>query len=146
MLVGVDASQYSVRIGQESCNNIDVTMHSITCLPPKSEPSDPLHKNTRVQVRIEHEKIIVLRPPKQVPISFIYIVRFPFIYNEIFFSTPGHSDFNLITPFFVLGDVLLPWGTRMLSPGQGGTRIFPLGQWGPEKIGDRPSQTHDPPS
>ncbi len=51
LLVAVDASQYSVKIGQESCSNIEVTMNSITCLPPKSEPDDPLHHNTRVQVR-----------------------------------------------------------------------------------------------
>ena len=50
LLVGVDQSAYSVWIGDELCTNTDVTMNSITCLPPKSRPEDHLYPNTRVRV------------------------------------------------------------------------------------------------
>ncbi len=53
LLVGVDKSAYSVWIGEELCEDINVNMNSITCLPPKSRPEDHLHPNTRVKVSKE---------------------------------------------------------------------------------------------
>ncbi len=57
LLVGVQKSAYSVWIGDEICEDIDITMNIITCLPPKSQPNDPLQPNTRVRVRSHNTPI-----------------------------------------------------------------------------------------
>ncbi len=46
----VKEDEYVVRVGQEFCENVNVTMKEITCLPPRSEPDDPTSDKTTVKV------------------------------------------------------------------------------------------------
>ena len=50
LLKVVKKEEYLVAIGEEFCDNMDVTMGEITCLPPRSEPHDPTSDQTTVKV------------------------------------------------------------------------------------------------
>ena len=52
-MVLVDAlwpDAYQVKIGNENCHDMEIRETEITCLPPKSEPFDPVSDNVRVMV------------------------------------------------------------------------------------------------
>ncbi len=53
LLEGVSPDQYRVFIGEELCGNVQVTMTSIICTPPKSPPSGLSQPTVKVRVSLD---------------------------------------------------------------------------------------------